>query len=255
MIVPKFNELNYDFFDEKDYEIYFIDECITLVKILSEAAWKSISKYTESQSIVTWDNNPLEDNDHAIFMASTTDGQVTILNFKDKSYTQSGKPISFYQWLKSYYQILPALISTGEKHNVLTLTIHSELPITEECYEDILEEDELFYESDRLMHCPLARQAALFPDATSEERLSVIQKHPFVICDLEDITFKELTLAFDTITEDGVKLSLVPFKQTTKDNQLLSIKDKAAFIKSTSENNMPDSIIFDIDNSLVFCFN
>jgi hypothetical protein len=66
---------------------------------------------------------------------------------------------------------------------------------------------------------------ALFPDATSEERLSVIKKHPFVICDLETITFKELTLAFNSTSEDEVKLTVVPFKQITKDDQFLSIKD------------------------------
>jgi hypothetical protein len=38
MIKAKFKELNYDLFNENDYEIYFTDECITLVKILSESA-------------------------------------------------------------------------------------------------------------------------------------------------------------------------------------------------------------------------
>lgn len=55
-------------------------------------------------------------------MASTDDGQVTILNFKDKIYTQSGEFISFYQWLKIYYKLLPYLMTTGEKHNILALT-------------------------------------------------------------------------------------------------------------------------------------
>ena len=287
MIAAKFKELNYDLFNENDYETYFIDECIKLVKILSEDAWKSISRYTEFQPQLTWDKSLAEDKDQAIFMASTRDGQVAILNFKEKVYTQSNEFISFYKWLKNYYQLIEDLMPIGMKYNVLALTIHSQLPIAEECYEDILEEDELLYESDGLMRCPHARQAALtldgmlvryllddltlderalalssdpmaialFPDATSEERLSVIQKHPFVICDLEAITFKELTLAFNTISEDGVKLTVVPFNQITKDNQLLSIKDKATFIKSISANNMPDSITFDIDNSLVFCFN
>jgi hypothetical protein len=208
MISKKFKELNYELFDENDYEIYFTDECITLVKILSEDAWKSISKYTKKQPVMAWDNSSTENNDNDIFMASTDDGQVTILNFKDKIYTQSGEIISLYQWLKIYYQLLPYLMTTGEKHNILALTIHSEYPIVEKCYEDILEENELFYESDRLMRCPIARQAVFtldgmlvryflddltlneralslacepmaiifFSNATPEERLSVIQK-------------------------------------------------------------------------------
>ncbi|MEH6595714.1 MAG: hypothetical protein V7736_09235 [Colwellia polaris] len=286
MISAKFKELNYDLLNKNDYEIYFTDECIKLVKINSEDAWKSISKYTKNQPELLWNQGTEEDNDDAIFMASASNGKVTILNFKEKVYTQSNEFISFFQWLKNYYQLLQDLMPIGVKYNILALTIHSQLPIAEECYEDILEEDEVLYESDRLMRCPIARQAALkldgmlvrylfddltlderalavdcdpmaialFHDATSEERLSAIQKHPFIICDLEAITFKELTLAFNTISEDGVKLTLVPFKQTTKNNQLLSIKDKAAFIKRISANNMPDSITFDINNSLVFCF-
>jgi hypothetical protein len=287
MIKAKFKELNYDLFNESDYEIYFTDECITLVKILSESAWLSISKFTKNQPLVVWGKSSEGDNDNAIFMASTSDGQVTILNFKEKVYTQSNEFISFYQWLKNYYQLIEDLMPIGVKYNVLALTIHSELHIAEECYEDILEEDELLYESDGLMRCPHARQAALtldgmlvryllddltlgeralalacdpmaialFPDATTEERLSVIQKHPFVVCDLDTVNFKELTLAFNTTNEDGAKLTAVVFKQISKDGQLLPIKDKESFIKSISNENMPDSITFDIDDSLVFSFN
>jgi len=287
MIKAKHSELNYDLFHKNDYEIYFTDEYITLIKILSENAWKSISIHTKNQPVVVWDKSSEGDNDNAIFMASTSDGQVTILNFKEKVYTQSNEFISFYQWLKNHYQLLQDLLPIGIKYNILALTIHSECPIAEECYEDILEEDELLYESDGLMRCPHARQAALtldgmlvryllddltleeralalacdpmaialFPDATSEERISVIQKHPFIVCDLDTVNFKELTLAFNTTNEDGSKLTSVAFKQITKDGQLLPIKDKESFIKSISNVNMPDSITFDIDDSLVFSFN
>ena len=47
MITAKLKELNYDLLNANDYETYFIDECITLVRILSECAWKSISKHTK----------------------------------------------------------------------------------------------------------------------------------------------------------------------------------------------------------------
>tara|TARA_R110002110_G_scaffold144096_4_gene333081 strand:+ start:2507 stop:3154 length:648 start_codon:yes stop_codon:yes gene_type:complete len=208
MITAKLKELNYDLLNANDYETYFIDECITLVRILSECAWKSISKHTKKQPVVVWNESSAEDNDHAVFMASTSDGQVAIFNFKDKVYTQSGKFISFYQWLKKHYQLLPYLMPIGTKYNILAMTIHSERPIADKCYEDILEEDELFYESDGLMRCAHARAAAikldgmlvrylldtitlderalalacepmaitLFLDATAEERLSAIEK-------------------------------------------------------------------------------
>jgi len=287
MIKAKHSELNYDLFTENDYETYFIDECITLVRILSEEAWTSIYRHTKNQPLISWQKESSEDDDHAIFMATTYGGQVTILNFKDKVYTQSGEYVSFYQWLKNYFQLRHELMPIGEKYNVLALTIHSKHPIAEKCYEDILEEDELLYESDGLMRCTKARKAAikldgmlvrylldtitsderalalscepmaitLFPDATSKERLSVIQKNPFVVCDINAVNFKELTLAFNTTSEDGGKLTSLPFKIITKDEQLLSIKDKETFIKSISAENMPNSIIFDIDDSLVFCFN
>jgi hypothetical protein len=88
----------------------------------------------------------------------------TILNFKEKVYTQSDEFISFYQWLKNYYQLLQNLMPIGVKYNILALTIHSELPIADKCYEDILDEDELFYESDELMRCINARKAAITLD-------------------------------------------------------------------------------------------
>ena len=287
MISAKFKELNYDLFNENDYETYFIDECITLVRILSEKAWNSIYRHTKNQPLISWQKISSEDDEHAVFMATTYEGQVTILNFKDKVYTQSGEFISFYQWLKNYYQLLHELMPIGEKYNVLALTIHSKHPIADKCYEDILEEDELLYESDGLMRCNNARKAAikldgmlvhylldtitseervlalscesmaitLFPDATSEERLSAIQKNPFVLCDIKAVNFKELTLAFNATSEDGGKLTSLPFKIITKDDQLLSIKDKESFIKSISNKNMPTSLILDLDNNLVFCFN
>jgi hypothetical protein len=66
---------------------------------------------------------------------------------------------------------------------------------------------------------------------------------------------EELTLAFKTTSEDKTKLAAVPFKQIIKDDQLLPIKDKESFINSISTKNMPNSIIFDINDNLVFSFN
>jgi len=286
MIRAKHRELKYDLFNENDYETYFIDECITLVRILSEEAWNSIYRHTKNQPLISWEKQSSKDDDHAIFMATSYGGQVTILNFKDKIYTQSGKFISLYEWLKNYYQLLQELMPIGEKYNVLALTLHSERPIAEECYEDILEEEDLLYESVGLSCCPNARKAIIaldamlvrylletitpeeralaltyepmvitfYPDATPEERLSAIQQNPFIICDIEAVNFNELSLAFNSINENGERLTALPFKKVTKDGQLLAIRNKESFIRSISNENMPDSIYYDFDSNLVFCF-
>jgi len=190
-----------------NYQIIYADELLALIKVTSRAAFDYFSKNDDWYEDVTNYNEPEQplESTPDIFIANTEEGDIFVCDFHNKRYLLNNEPFSFYQWLKSYPQIISCLVDVGIKHHVLALEIHQEGSISDNAYKDVIEEPCIFYESERLSTCPQARKAILTiaphlivhlldnitDNVTDDEKLLVVQLDGETLCYFEETASKQ----------------------------------------------------------------